>query len=193
MKKIKIRIQGITPLICNKFTDEAALRASSGKNSSFVGEELTDFERASQKLYISEHSGKPILPGVNIFACIVEGGRFHKANKRQVTTQKSSILYGCASIDEIEVEIMDGGVPWKVDTRPVRIPPRTGGRVLMHRPMFEKWELEFTLELDEEIIGPKFLRAIVDDAGKRIGLGDYRPDCKGPYGRFVVKKWEEMN
>jgi len=30
----------------------------------------------------------------------------------------------------------------------------------------------------------------VDAAGKRIGLGDFRPDCKGPFGRFVVTKWK---
>jgi hypothetical protein len=33
------------------------------------------------------------------------------------------------------------------------------------------------------------MRDIVDAAGKRIGLGDFRPACKGPFGKFVVVKW----
>lgn len=32
-------------------------------------------------------------------------------------------------------------------------------------------------------------REIVDAAGKRIGLGDFRPACKGPFGKFVVTSW----
>ena len=37
----------------------------------------------------------------------------------------------------------------------------------------------------------KLAREIMDAAGKRIGLGDFRPDCKGPFGKFVVTKWKE--
>jgi hypothetical protein len=36
----------------------------------------------------------------------------------------------------------------------------------------------------------KLLREILDASGKRIGLGDFRPACKGPFGKFVVVKWE---
>ena len=34
------------------------------------------------------------------------------------------------------------------------------------------------------------MRAVGADAGKKRGLGDYRPARKGPFGRFVVTKWE---
>lgn len=33
---------------------------------------------------------------------------------------------------------------------------------------------------------------IVDDCGTRVGLLDFRPERKGPFGRFVVTKWESM-
>lgn len=78
--------------------------------------------------------------------------------------------------------------PWTVDTRPVRI-PATGGRILCHRPCFHDWKLSFEIELDTDLISHKLLREIVDAAGKRIGLGDFRPSCKGPFGKFVVTKW----
>ncbi len=41
MLDIKITINGITPLICNKFTDKAALAATSGISSNDRGEPLT--------------------------------------------------------------------------------------------------------------------------------------------------------
>ncbi len=130
-----------------------------------------------------------MIPQPNLLRCLVEGGRFHKIGKSQVTTQKSSLLYACLNIDGTEVSIAHKQ-PWKVDTRPVRI-PATGGRILAHRPMFDDWSLKFVVDLDVSILGPKLMRQIVDDSGKRIGLGDFRPQTKGPFGRFVVDRWSE--
>ena len=63
---------------------------------------------------------------------------------------------------------------------------------MRHRAMFNDWELSFSLTLDTEVITPKMLRQIVDIAGKRIGLGDFRPQTKGQFGRFVVTDWKEL-
>ena len=46
--------------------------------------------------------------------------------------------------------------------------------------------------MDTSICGVKLFRQIVDDAGKRIGIGDFRPATKGPFGRFAVTVWREL-
>ena len=56
--------------------------------------------------------------------------------------------------------------------------------------MFDDWQLSFGLEVDEEVITAKLVRDILDVSGKRIGLGDFRPSCKGPYGKFVITSWK---
>jgi hypothetical protein len=186
--EISIRIDGITPLICNRFTDAAAESASNGSRGSSAGQDRgTPLDIAQSKLYIG-NDGNPMIPQPNLLRCLVEGGRFTKIGKSQVTTAKSSILYACVDVQGAEVPIIHQQ-PWKVDTRAVRI-PSTGGRILAHRPMFDDWALEFVVDLDTSILGEKLLRQIIDDAGKRIGMGDFRPQCKGPYGRFVVNNWE---
>lgn len=187
--KISVKIEGITALICNKFTDAAAESASSGSRSSASASDRgTPLEQASTKLYVGA-TGLPMIPQPNLLRCLVEGGKFHKVGKSQVTTARSSMLYSCVDIEGTEIPIAHKE-QWRVDTRAVRI-PSTGGRILTHRPMFDDWSLSFTVDVDTSIMGPKLLRAIVDDAGKRIGLGDFRPQCKGPFGRFVVSRWEE--
>lgn len=185
---IDITIQGRTPLICNKFTDAAAEAASSGTRlSSAATDRGTPRDIAASKLYISVVDGKPVIPQPNLLRALVEGGRFHKIGKSQVTTSKSSMLFGCLDIEGAEIHI-DHDEPWTVDTRAVRI-PSTGGRILAHRPMFQDWSLSFTCNLDTRILGERVLRDIIDDAGNRIGLGDFRPATKGPFGRFVVTSW----
>lgn len=187
--RINIEIQGHTPLICNRFTDEMAMAATAGtRGNSAAQDRGTPKEIAESKLYLDLRK-KPCIPQPNLLRCLVEGGRFHKIGRAQVTTKTSSLLYACVDIEGVSIPIQHKE-SWRVDTRPVRI-PATGGRILAHRPMFDDWKLAFTCVLDVSILGPKLLRTIVDDAGSRIGLGDYRPSTKGPFGRFKVVRWVE--
>lgn len=187
--KIKIRIEGVTPLICNRFSDEAAEAATNGRrNSSSVSDRGSPRDQAEKKLYVGLDGQTLMIPQVNIVRSIVEGGRFHKAGKKQVTTQRESMLFACFDIDGVEIPI-EHKDPWRVDVRPVVI-PSTKGRILAYRPIFDDWALDFVADLDTDMIGEKFLRDIVDDAGKRIGLGDFRPDRKGPFGKFKVTFWK---
>jgi hypothetical protein len=188
--EIKVEVFGVTPLICNKFSDEAALKSTSGtRGSSAAAERKTPEEICQSKLYIGL-DGKPMLPQPNVLRNIVQGGQFHKNGKRAITSQRSSMMYSCIDIAGAEVPIISKG-GWSVDTRAVRI-PATGGRILCHRPIFNDWRLRFTINLDVEILSPVLLRQIVDDAGSRIGLGDFRPETKGPYGRYRIDRWEEI-
>jgi hypothetical protein len=190
--RIRIQIAGVTELICNRFTDEAAQAATDGvRGSSAAADRGTPREISEKKLYISHKTGRPTIPTPNLLRCIVDGGKFTKSGKSQLTTAKSSILMAALDIEGSEIEIIHKD-PWRVDTRPVRN-PSTGGRFNTHRPMFDDWSLVFTVDLDTSIIGPKTLRTVIDDAGKKIGLGDFRPSCKGPFGKFVVTKWEVID
>ena len=188
--KIDIEITGTTALICNRFHDEAAESATSGRRASATaGDRGTPKEQAEKKLYYGADGKTLMIPQPNLLRCIVDGGSFHKAGKSKITTQKSSLLYACLDIEAAEIPLIHKE-PWRVDTRAVRI-PSTGGRILAHRPMFDDWVLRFTATLDTDVVGVKLLRAIVDDAGKKVGLGDFRPATKGPYGKFVVTQWTE--
>jgi hypothetical protein len=83
-----------------------------------------------------------------------------------------------------------GTKEFEVDSRSVVI-PATGGRIMAHRPRLDKWSLTFRLMIDTTMFTEAFTRKLVDDAGKRIGLGDFRPDRKGIFGKFVVSNWEK--
>lgn len=186
--EIKIEISGTTPLMCNRFGDSAQQSASTGTRLVTVGEKGSPRDQAEKKLYLG-HDGKPMIPQPNLFRCLVDAGSFFKTGKSKITTQKSSLLTACVEINGPEIPIVskDG---WDVDTRPVRI-PSTGGRILAHRPCFNDWKLTFTVDLDTDMLSSKLFRDLVDAAGKRVGLGDFRPACKGVFGKFVVTRWAE--
>lgn len=195
MKQYLVRIEGVTPLICNRFNEEEADAATSGsRRSTAAGDRGTPREQAEKKLYFGVDAETLIIPAPNLFKSLMEGGRFFKNGRSKITTQKNSLipaaveLMGIDNAAELPIESKDG---WEVDTRAVRI-PATGGRILCHRPIFHEWALECEITVDEEEMHPKLVREVFDAAGRKIGLGDFRPDCKGMYGKFVITKWEEQ-
>jgi len=184
---INLTIEGITPILLNRFSDEAAAKATSQTGSSLVGNKGTPKQQAVKKLYLDE-AKKSCVPGPNVFRCLIDAGKYFKNGKSKVTTLKSSLIPACIELHELMIPIVSKE-GWQVDTRPVRI-PATGGRILAHRPSYNDWKLSFTLTVDEEMMDVALVRDIVDAAGRRVGLGDFRPDCKGPFGKFVVTSWK---
>jgi len=187
VKEIKVVIAGTKPLLMHRFTDEAQLKATAGTSSSIANDRSPAHAQAEAALYTDE-KGTIGIPQPNILRCIIDGGKFHKVGRTKVTTQKSSLVSAAVDIDPLFVPLKHEA-PWRVDTRPVRI-PATGGRILRHRPCFEDWSLKFTISLDTSILSVDLLRQIVNSSGRMIGLGDFRPDTKGPFGRFEVNEWK---
>jgi hypothetical protein len=190
--KITVTIQGITPLIMNRFTEAAEVSVSGGTSVTFKGDKGTPRAQAESKRY-ADQAGNLYIPGPNIFACIIAAGTFHKAGKSKLTTMRTSLIPAGLMVDDLVCNLTtaDGELitEWEVDSRSVVI-PSTGGRIMCHRPRVDTWSATFTLDVDSSMFSPALVRAVVDDAGKKIGLGDFRPARKGPFGRFVVSKWE---
>ena len=60
-------------------------------------------------------------------------------------------------------------------------------RILRTRAMYDMpWTCTYTLDCDDELVDKSQLEAWLDIAGRRIGLGDWRPEKSGDYGRFEV-------
>lgn len=66
-------------------------------------------------------------------------------------------------------------------------------RVLRTRARFElPWSLVFSLDCDDELVDREKLGTWLDIAGRRIGLGDWRPEKSGAHGRFETASIEEF-
>ena len=60
-------------------------------------------------------------------------------------------------------------------------------RVLRTRPLFPEWSLTCRVEVDIELVDETQLADWLDVGGRRIGLGDWRPEKSGNYGRFLTE------
>src|SRR5262245_18187081 len=90
--KYNCKITGIAPLLMNRFHEDAQESVSnSGGKAIRTKAELTPHDDAEQRLYTDISGKHPVMPGVNVLACIISAGRFLKAGKRQLSTMKESI------------------------------------------------------------------------------------------------------
>lgn len=186
---IHVTIEGVSPLLCNRFHEEAQAAVSSGTSLSIRGSKGTPREQAEPKVYL-DSNGKTVLPGTNLMSAITEAGKFVKAGKTKLTTTKSSLVPAGIAVMELELPITPG--KWEVDSRAVVI-PSTGGRIMAHRPRFDAWAVKCTLEVDGAMFGEKLVRELLDLAGSKVGVGDFRPQRKGPFGRFKITSWRVGN
>ena len=66
-------------------------------------------------------------------------------------------------------------------------------RVLRTRAMFDTWAITFTVEVDAELVDQQQLLTWLDVGGRRLGLGDWRPERSGHYGRYEVTEIDTID
>lgn len=184
---IHCKLQGLTPLLLNRFTEAAQEKVSAGSTAAIQGAKPAPRAQAEGKLYLGA-DGKPVLPGPNLMRAFVDAGVFIKTGKSKLSTQRTSLVPAGLSIVEIELPLSPGR--WETDSRAVVI-PSTGGRIMCHRPRFDEWRVSLTLDIDGTMFSADVVRELVDLAGSRIGVGDFRPARRGPFGRFRVDSWKK--
>jgi hypothetical protein len=187
MKTVKVGIKGTTPILFNRFTEENEKAVAAGHGPSMKNKKQMTPEEAAKKTAYMDSKGNLVFPGTNLFACLVAGGKFFKHGRKTVTTNDTSLVPGAVAIKEHELSFRRK--KFAVDSRRVRNPV-TKGAVMKHRARLDEWRLDFTLEVDEGFFDLDLVRDIVEAAGKRIGIGDFRPQRKGLFGKFEIDKWD---
>jgi len=182
--EIKCRLVGVTPLMIYRFIygytpdkiiEGDDIRKECGKRLHTAGPG-SEFEE-----------GTVVIPQEAIFQSFMNGGRFEKLGKVQVSTTTSSILPGYVSMPSVEYKLEY--TCWEADVRPVA--NAKGQRMLCYRPRFDKWAFDIVIQLHEPgEFGAGLMRKVIDHAGTKIGLLSYRPQKKGSYGIFRVDSWE---
>jgi len=176
MKAVTITVCGQSPLLMHRFPMEPVQSI----------EKLAPEEQAELAAYRIPGSGNLYVPGVNMWSSIVEGAAYVKGKGR------ASMQKPAAACILVTPEYLDLGTKaYEIDARPVVV-PATKGRVVRYRPRLNDWKLTMQVEWDPTLISDVQLRQIMDHAGQRVGVGDFRPQKKGPFGRFVVEHWERL-
>lgn len=176
MYRINATIEGVAPLLMNKIADLDALESPSKG-----GKKTAQAKLDEAHLKVHRNSSGIYMPAWNLKCVLIDGarrggvkeGRGSIAPYLQATVFPEDALFGTDQPDGIHVH-------------PGKIPPRTGGYVLIRRPMFNAgWKLTLRFNVTDDRRSPDSIRRALEEAGALVGLGSWRPE----YGRFIVTDW----
>lgn len=176
MSKIKVTIKGTCPLLQNRFSTPE-------EDPKWI--EQTGFKDYSEevlKALYADDKGKPYQPADHIIGALIKASTNFKIPGKGKKTYKDLIQ----SALFIYPDAIPHKIPkWVVDRRGVVI---QRSRIIRERPRFDEWELSFEVEITDEQLPVDVVRRILEHAGNRKGLGDFRPR----FGRFLVSEFNEL-
>jgi hypothetical protein len=175
----KFKITGIFPLLTHN---------PAGMNQPSTGPKAkkipTSEEEAKAGLYI-DADGNYCIPSIAFRSALLNGLKGKKVGRSSAISVFQAAVF---SVDELSVLIDPGtGKPlleYSIDTRRA-IVQRNG--VLRSRPKFEKWGCHVHLEVDLDITTPQQVEEALNMAGQIIGVGDFRIERRGTFGKFSAK------
>jgi len=178
MKSIGVRITGISPLLLHRFPLEGTPAGYAKWSPEKQAEFATYRDPDTHELRVQSEA---------IRQSMIAAAKWTKGKGR------ASLKADVAAVVEIEPEWLSlGTTEYKIDTRSV-VNATTKGRVLSHRPRLHEWALSLTLVYDPVLVTPAQLREVLDNAGRRIGIGDFRPENLGHFGKFLVSEWKSQD
>lgn len=185
MKKITFRVRGLTPLLTHNPASMVA-----GPKKPTKGKDIPTPEVEAERGCYRDEEGRFCIPSIGFRnALLVASKQFKGKGRKSLFDTLAHIM-----TERELTPILDAkGKPAKsyvIDTRRAMV-QRNG--VMRSRPKFEDWTALVELIYDETMFGEHgenadpVLRAVLIDAGNRIGVGDYRPARWGWFGRFTVE------
>jgi hypothetical protein len=180
MKEIQVTIKGTSPLLMHRFPMAGADEPSKKRTGS------PDWRAEAEKALYKDEKGVIYQPSSHLEGSLKNAAKSFKiSGKRGATYSK---LLGAT------VEVLPHAIPHKItkyeiDAQPVVV---QRARIIRYRPRFDEWELDFTLTLSDDQLPIEVMKMILDYAGAYVGIGDFRPQRGGKFGKFMVTKFEEI-
>ena len=172
---LKLRLVGTSPLIVHKWSEKAKKqmldkqmkRASQGKAAKDPEQDYRE------SLYIRD-DGSYGFPAVAFKAAAVRAGTY--------CDMKMVFLRGAFHI-EGDLVLVEGEPEPREDM--VRVGQGTAD--IRYRPQFPKWATELDITFNNRALTAEQIVNLFEIAGFAVGVGEWRPEKDGQFGRFQVE------
>lgn len=192
MKSFRVKLVGISPLLQHRMRTEE-LHALLGAKSKRKKDKVEQSPREIAESYAYRINDKFVVPTAYICGAFAAASGDYKQSSSSRKSYKS-IAGGIFRPVEEFVELKDDKnkaiKDFEVDIR--KATNHLKGAVAVCRPRFDKWQTEFNVTLDTDLISQETAHQILSDAGRRVGIGSFRVAKGGYFGQFQVTEWTEV-
>lgn len=179
MQEVDVEITGNSPLLMHNI-EGADLENKTRKSL----KTYDDKEEAEKSAYYMKEGKKRMLcvPSRCVSGCIRMASGYFKVKGRSM----KPVIAGAV---RVEPELISLGTDkYVIDKQSVVV---KNSRIMRCRPKIMPWKLSFKLVYNDDYIAdPNILRNILEEAGVKVGLLDFRPAFGGSYGTFSVSRFQ---
>ena len=161
-----------------------------------VGKKQYDKNEEAEIRTYRNNTGNLCVPATHIRASILEASKMFKLGRSSAKSVLNHIQI--EPFDLIELKSLKNRTIKTYDTDERRVVISRAG-IIRVRPVVREWKVRFSVVADESLMTASFnndgLNAIVSilaDAGKKQGIGDYRPQKGGNFGRLEITDAKEI-
>lgn len=212
LKTMKVKVKGTSPLISHRWTQKAMQQIEDiqNKKPGANKREPRDKDREYRDSFYMTRNGEIAFPALNIkngmvgavrnltgvTMSLMKGAIFVLGDEdglipvrykgKPIKLSKTTTYYKDGETPNDAYMGYDPAYPDQVIVRrdPVRV--NGGGADLRYRGSVKDWEMEMLIQFNADVVSAEQVLNLLNTAGFACGLGEWRPERNGDYGRYEV-------
>lgn len=192
MRRISVKLKSVTQYMQHRMDDQKLEQWEKSRGAIIENFGTADeLERKAMYHSYIDKEGRFFIPAEHFKQCFIKGGGTVKGKVGNQTKSMKNVVAG-------QWRLIESGYPLpvftEVDSRSA-VNRNVKARVMVHRPKWESWVADLTIELDEDPKSKLSLETISDiikNGGRYLGIGSYRPEHTGEFGRFEIAEIKEL-
>jgi len=180
MKKYKVTIEGKTPYMQHRMRDEALEVWEKQRGRIIERTEVGQEDRARAEYHAFKNGQGYYIPSEHIRGALIQAGSFIKAKVGNSRKSMKNIVAAMFYVNPEEILLHKD---FEIDKRSA-VNKNIKARVISIRPKWNEWKVDFELHIDNDTITEQTINDLFEYAGNYVGIGSFRPQCNGMFGRF---------
>jgi hypothetical protein len=191
LPQIEIRLQGVSPLLCHngqtadpRNTYAKAMKAVSSKRNK-TDADYDELARLEWLAGLYRSADDLVIPDYVVESVMIAGAKKSKRGP-QAKCGLFFTQHAALQFDNKPAAINDASLTEMFESGDFThtIGVRVGmAKVMRTRPVFRNWSCTAIAQYDPDVLNLRDIEEIAADAGKLVGLGDWRPK----HGRFEAQ------
>jgi hypothetical protein len=180
IETVSFLLIGDSPLIVHAWSEKAKRQMLDKQmKKAKQAKEAKDPEADYEACFYRTPGGEYGFPAIGVKAAMISACRF--------ADMKMTEARGAFHIDAEMLPVIGSPRP-----REDMVRVGMGTADIRYRPEFPEWRMPITLKFNASVISAEQLANLINIAGFGVGIGEWRPERNGSYGRFHVGSYGEV-
>lgn len=179
-KLISFWIKGTSPMIQHAWSHKAiAMMRMTAAERKKQPKVARDPEGEAMAAMYTTADGEPGFPMLAFKAALISAA--HKDLGIEKTLVRKSLFLPSGAYGDGLIAPLEAAPP---EIREDMVRVGAGSTDIRYRPEFDRWRVNVIVEVDADLLNEQDVINLVNRAGFSVGVGEWRPEKGGEYGRF---------